>query len=126
MTTSDTSTPLLAYTAKAEYDNKRKRDGRHDDSSEERGRGKKLRCFYCGRTGHKALNCSKRRANMKSRTRPESEHVSVFMTTGTAREDDDKGYVDSSAAYAVRSENDVWYVDSGATQLQEGMAQRLH
>jgi hypothetical protein len=63
---------------------------------------------------------------MKSRTRPESEHVSVFMTTGTAREDDDKGYVDSSAAYAVRSENDVWYVDSGATQLQEGMAQRLH
>ena len=81
---------------------KARADGRHGEGSGLRHRDTRIKCFHCGKLGHKISECRKRLAGEKEKSQAKlaSERDAAFAAK-----------YDASTA-----EEDKWYVDSGATQ----------
>lgn len=89
---------------------KGKKEWQRPSEGEHRNRDKKtvMKCFHCGKKGHKAVECRKRLAE-KSQAKRASEDAAFI------------------AAYIVSPGNDnEWYVDSGATQHLSSRKEWFH
>ena len=77
------------------------------------------RCFYCGKPGHHIKECYKRQAD--ERKGKQRKHQGCF-----AREEEDHSHdlrlftVDCALSASKGDEDDIWYVDSGASSHMTG------
>lgn len=77
------------------------------------------RCFYCGKPGHQISECYKKQAN--ERRNKQKRHQGCF-----AEEDEDHSYdlrlftVDCALSATRGDDDNIWYVDSGASSHMTG------
>ena len=78
------------------------------------------KCYYCGKKGHIQSECYKKQTDDAKRKQGNAKHRGYFV------EEEDKDFIHEfrlftvGCALSASNEDDIWYVDSGASSHMIG------